>query len=171
MSLKTLKPGEGRYVVVGFVLSFFLHLVALVGIGIVGSWIEPRDGALLVLPFITFMGVTQWIYLGPAAWLLRWRGSTALATGVLIAGGFVTLANALYYVGFGLQSLQYNAEVRRIQQREREHPWDSFSVDGVVTLVDDKHFEFRREDDGTVLSLLTWEGLQYIFLRKDGGTR
>lgn len=169
MSLKTLKPGEGRRVVGGFILSFLLHPLALVAVGIIGSWIEPRDGALLVLPFLTFMGVTQWIYLGPATWWLRRRGSTAVAKGVVIAGVLVTLANALFYVGLGLRSVQYNAEVRRIEQEERDHPRDFISADGVVTLVDDKHFEFRREDDGTVVSLLTWEGLDYIFLKKDGG--
>ena len=169
IGLKTLKPGEGRLVVGGFVLSFLLHPLALVAVGIIGSRFDRDQGYLLVLPFMTFMGVTQWIYLGPAAWFLRRRGSTAIAKGVVIAGGLVTIANALFYVGLGLRSVQYDAEVRRIQQHEREHPRDSFSVDGVVTLVDDKHFEFRREDDGTVVSLLTWEGLDYIFLRKDGG--
>ena len=38
-----------------------------------------------------------------------------------------------------------------------------------LTVVDDKHFEFRRDDDGTVASLVTWEGLDYVFLKKDGG--
>ena len=34
--------------------------------------------------------------------------------------------------------------------------------------MDDAHFEFKR-DDGTVVSLRTFEGLDYIFLKKDGG--
>ena len=162
-------PGEGRGVARGFLLSFFLHPVALVVVGIVGSRIDPREGYLLVLPFLAFMGVTQWIYLGPFAWLLRRRGSTVMAKGVVIAGGVVTVANALFYGGVLLVGLQNAAEVQRIQRDEREHPTDYISADGVVTIVDDKHFEFRREDDGTVVSLVTWEGLEYIFLKKDGG--
>jgi hypothetical protein len=38
----------------------------------------------------------------------------------------------------------------------------------VVTVVDDTHFEFRR-DDGTVVSLLTWQGLDYVLLKSNGG--
>ncbi len=34
--------------------------------------------------------------------------------------------------------------------------------------MDDTHFEFRR-DDGTVVSLLTWQGLDYVLLKKNGG--
>ena len=170
MGLKALKPaaGEGRGVARGFLLSLLLHPVALVVIGIIGTWIDRREGALLVLPFLAFIGLTQWIYIGPAAWLLRRRGSTAIAKGVVIAGGLVTLASTLCYGGMGLLSLQNAAEVRRIQQEEREHPRDYISTDGVVTVVDDTHFEFRR-DDGTVVSLLTWQGLDYVFLKKNGG--
>jgi hypothetical protein len=103
------------------------------------------------------------------AWWLRRRGSSAAAKGVVIAGAVVTIANVLLFGGAGLVSLQQEAEVQRILREEREHPTDLISTDGVVTVVDDTHFEFRREDDGTVVSLLTWEGLDYVFLRKDGG--
>ena len=41
-------------------------------------------------------------------------------------------------------------------------------ADGIVTVVDASHFEFRQ-DDGTVVSLLTWPGLDYIFMTKGGG--
>jgi len=168
--LKALKPspGEGRGVFRGFLLSLVLHPVALVVIAIIGAAIEPREGALLVLPFIAFIGIAQWIYVGPAAWLLRRRGSTALAKGVVIGGSLMTLASAICYGGMGLLSLQNAAEVRRIQQEEREHPHDYISAVGIVTLVDDTHFEFRR-DDGTVVSLRTWEGLDYVFLKANGG--
>jgi hypothetical protein len=171
MGLKALKPapGEGRGVAKGVVLTLFVHVVAFVVIGIIGASIDPQEGALLVLPFIAFVGVTQWIYLGPVIWLLRRRGSTAVMKGVVIAGGLATLGTGLCYGGIGLYSLQQNAEVKRIQQYEREHPHDYISAKGVVTLVDDKHFEFKRDDDGTVVSLQTWDGLDYIFLKKDGG--
>ena len=170
MGLKALKPapGEGRGVARGFLLSLLLHPAALLVIGIIGSWMDRREGALLVLPFLALIGITQWLYIAPAAWLLRRRGSTAVAKGVVICGGLVTLASTLCYGGMGLLSLQNAAEVRRIRQDEREHPHDFTSTDGVVTVVDDTHFEFRR-DDGTVVSLLTWQGLDYIFLKKDGG--
>ncbi len=170
MGLKALKPaaGEGRGVAGGCLLSLLLHPVALVVIGIIGSAIDRREGALLVLPFLAFIGLTQWLYVGPAAWLLRWRGRMAIAKGVVIGGGLVTLASTLCYGGMGLLSLQNAAEVQRIQQAEREHPHDYVSTDGVVTAVDEAHFEFRR-DDGTMVSLLTWQGLDYIFLKKNGG--
>jgi len=169
--LKALKPapGEGRGVFRGVLLSLLLHPVAFIVIAIIGAAIEPREGALLVLPFLAFAGVTEWLYLGPAAWLFRRRGSHAVAKGILIGGAVVTLATGLCYGGIALFSLQQAAEVRRIQQDEREHPHDYISTDGIVTLVDDKHFEFRREDDGTVVSLQTWQGLDYVFLKKDGG--
>jgi hypothetical protein len=161
-------PGEGRGITRGFLLNLFLHVVAAVVIGIIGSRLEP-GGELLVLPFLAFLGVMQWIYIGPAAWLLRRRGSTATAKGVLIAGSLATAANVLFYGGVFLMSFVNVAEVHRIQQYEREHPTDYISANGVVTVVDDKHFEFRREDDGTVVSLQTWDGLEYVFLKKDFG--
>lgn len=169
MKLTALKPdpGEGRGVARGFLLALVLHPVAFVVIAIIGASIA-RDGALLVLPFLMFVGITQWIYIGPAAWLLRRRGSTAMAKGVAIAGALVTLASTLCYGGMGLLSLQNRAEVQRIQQADREHPRDYISTDGVVTAVDDKYFEFRRED-GTVVSLETWQGMDYIFLKANGG--
>jgi hypothetical protein len=171
MRLKTLKPapGEGRGVAGGCLLSLPLHLVALIAIGVIGTAIERQEGALLVLPFLAFIGLLQWIYIGPAAWLLRRRGSTAVAKGVVISGGLLMLASTLCYGGMGLVSLQNAAETRRIQQEERDHPHDYISAKGVVTVVDDTHFEFRREDDGTVVSLQTWQSLEYVFLKKDGG--
>jgi len=170
MRLNALKPapGEGRGVARGFLLSLLLHPAALIAIGIVGAAIDRHEGSLLVLPFIAFIGITQWLYIGPAAWLLRRRGSTAVAKGAVLAGCLVMLASTLCYGGMGLLSLQDAAEVRRIQQEEREHPRDYISTDGVVTVVDDTHFEFRR-DDGTLVSLLTWQGLDYVFLKRDGG--
>jgi hypothetical protein len=170
MGLTALKPaaGEGRGVAGGCLLSGLLHPVALVVIGIIGTAMDRREGSLLVLPFLAFIGLTQWLYIGPAAWLLRSRGRTAIAKGVVIGGGLVTLASTLCYGGMGLLSLQNAADVQRIQQSEREHPHDYISADGVVTAVDEAHFEFRR-DDGTVVSLLTWQGLDYIFLKKNGG--
>ena len=169
MGLKALKPaaGEGRGVAVGVLLSLLLHPVALIVIGIIGAGIDRSEGALLVLPFLAFIGLTQWIYLGPAAWLLR-RRWVAIAKGVVIGGGLVTLGSTLCYGGLAVVSLQNAAEVRRIQQDEREHPRDFISTDGQVTVVDDTHFEFRR-DDGTVVSLLTWQGLDYVVLKKNGG--
>jgi len=161
-------PGEGRGVFRGFLLSLVLHPLALLVVGIVGASFAPPEGALLVLPFLAFIGIAEWIYLGPVAWLLRRRGSTATAKGVVIGGSLVTLGSAICYGGIGLMSLQNAAEVRRIQQYEREHPHDYISARGVVTVVDDTHFEFQR-DDGTVVSLRTWDGLDYVFLKADGG--
>jgi hypothetical protein len=171
MALKALKPaaGEGRGVALGVLLSFSLHPVALVVIAIIGTSIDRQGGALLVLPFLALIGITQWIYLGPAAWLFRRRGATAAAKGVVIGGGLVMLASTLCYGGMGVLSLQNAAEVRRIQQDEREHPRESVSADGIVTVVDDTHFEFRREDNGAMVSLLTWQGLEYVLLKKNGG--
>jgi len=161
-------PGEGRGVFRGFLLSLVLHPLALLVVGIIGASFAPPEGALLVLPFLAFIGIAEWIYLGPVAWLLQRRGSTATAKGVVIGGSFVTLASAICYGGIGLFSLQNAAEVRRIQQYEREHPHDYISARGVVTVVDDTHLEFQR-DDGTVVSLRTWDGLDYVFLKADGG--
>jgi len=167
--LKRLKPapGEGRSVFRGVLLSLLLHPVAFIVIAIIGASIE-RGGEMLALPFLVLVGVTEWLYLAPAAWLFRRRGSPAVAKGIVIGGVVVTLASGLCYGGIGLLSLQNAAEVRRIQQDERDHPRDYISTDGVVTAVDDTHFEFRR-DDGTVVSLQTWQGLDYVFLKKDGG--
>lgn len=172
MGLKALKPapGEGRGVAKGVLLTFVVHVVAFIVIGIIGASIDPQEGALIVLPFIVFVGITQWIYLAPVAWFLKRRGSMAMMKGVIITGGLATLGTGLCYGGIGLYSLQQNAEVKRIQQYERDHPHDYISAKGVVTLVDDKHFEFKRDDDGTVVSLQTWDGLDYIFLKKDGGS-
>ena len=169
--LKTLKPapGERGGVTRGVVLSLVLHPIALITGAFIGQAMHPPDGALLVLPFLVLIGVTQWIYLGPVAWLLRRRGSTVMAKGVMVGGGLVTLASVLVYAATVLKSQQDEAYLQRIRQAEREHPTDYVRADGVVTVVDDKHFEFRRDDDGTVVSLLTREGLDYVFLKKDGG--
>jgi hypothetical protein len=169
--LNVLKPAprEGRGVALGVAFGLSLHPVAWVVIALVGTSIDRENGAMLLLPFLVYAGFTQWIYLGPVAWWLRRHGWSAAAKGVVIAGAVVTIANVLLFGGAGLVSLQQEAEVQRILREEREHPTDLISTDGVVTVVDDTHFEFRREDDGTVVSLLTWEGLDYVFLRKDGG--
>jgi hypothetical protein len=171
MKLKALKPapGEGRGVALGFLLSLVLHPVAMIAIAIIGSSINRQEGALLVLPFLALIGACQWIYLAPAAWWLRRRGSTGAAKGILISGALLTLASGLCYGGIAMFGLAQYAETKRIQQYERDHPTDYVHVNGVVTVVDDKHFEFTREDDGTVVSLVTYEGLDYIFLKKDGG--
>jgi hypothetical protein len=171
MRLRALKPvaGEGRGVALGFFLTLVLHFAAFMTIAIIGAAIEGRqDGALLVLPFLALIGLAQWTYLAPAAWLFWRRGWTGTSKGVVISGALMLLFNVLFYGGLGLRSLQYNAEVQRIQQDERDHPQDEISAEGVVTLVDDSHFEFRR-DDGTVVSLQTWDKLDYIVLKKDGG--
>ena len=171
MRLKALKPvaGEGRGVALGFLLSLVLHPVAMIAIAIIGASINRQEGALLVLPFLALIGAFQWLYLAPVAWWLRRRGSTGAAKGVLISGALLTLAAGLCYGGIAMFSLAQYSETKRIQQYDRDHPRDYFNVNGIVTVVDDKHFEFKREDDGSVVSLQTWEGLDYIFLKKDGG--
>ena len=169
MALKDLKPvsGETRGVILGVLLSLLLHLVAFIAIIAVGTAIDRNEGALLALPFLVSIGLSQWIYIGPFAWLLR-RRRTGMAKGLVISGGLLTFASTLCYGGMGLMSLQNASETRRIQQEERDHPHDYISAKGVVTSVDDSHFEFRR-DDGSVVSLRTFEGLDYVFLKRDGG--
>jgi hypothetical protein len=167
--LKDLKPasGETRGVILGVLLSLLLHLVAFIAIVAVGSAIDRNEGALFALSFLVSIGLSQWIYIGPFAWLLR-RRRTGIAKGLVISGGLVTFASTLCYGGMGLMSLQNASETRRIQQEERDHPRDYISAKGVVTSVDDSHFEFRH-DDGSVVSLRTFEGLDYVLLKKDGG--
>ena len=169
MRLKDLKPvsGETGGVVLGALLSVFLHLVAFIAIMAIGTAIDRNEGALLVLPFLVSIGLSQWVYIGPIAWLLR-RRRTGMAKGLVISGGLVTFGSTLCYGGMGLMSLQNASETRRIQQEERDHPHDYISAEGVLTAVDDSHFEFRR-DDGTLVSLRTFQGLDYVFLKKDGG--
>jgi len=169
VALKDLKPvsGETRGAMVGVLLSLLLHLVAFIAIIAVGTAIDRNEGALLALPFLASIGLSQWIYIGPFAWLLR-RRSAGMAKGLVISGGLLTFASTLCYGGMGLMSLQNASETRRIQQEERDHPHDYISAKGVVTSVDDSHFEFRR-DDGSVVSLRTFEGLDYVFLKRDGG--
>ncbi len=162
-------PGEAEGVARGAVLSLVLHPIALVAVAIAGAAIDARDGALIVLPFLAFIGLSEWVYLAPVAWLLRRRGKIVAAKGVVMAGMAIAVANVLFYGAVGLRSWQYQAESRRIQEYERAHPSDYISTNGIVTVVDDKHFEFTREDDGRVVSLLTWQGLDYVFLKKDGG--
>ena len=171
MALKDLKPapGEGGRVAGGFILSFLMHIPALIAVGVIGSFIDKNEGYLLFLPFIAVIGLAEWIYLWPSAWLLRRRGATAIAKGILIGGGVVTLGSTVCYGGMGLMTLQYASESARIQQNERDHPMDFVSADGVVTVVDDKHFEFKRDDTGEVVSLQTWAGLDYVFLKANGG--
>src|SRR5262249_104615 len=172
MGLRALKPapGEGRGVARGFFLTFFIHLAAFIVIGIIGTSIDRQEGGLLVLPFIAFVGITQWIYLGPIAWWLKRRGSIATMKGVLIAGGLATLGTGLCYGGIGLYSLQQAAETRRVLQYEREHPHHYISAKGViVNVVDDTHLDFKRDDTGDTVSLVTGQGTDYVFLKKDGG--
>jgi hypothetical protein len=86
MTLEALKPerGEGCGVIRGVLFSIVLHPIAWIVVGIIGTAIQRQEGSLLVLPFIALVGLTQWLYLGPAIWWLRRRGSTAAAKGVLI---------------------------------------------------------------------------------------
>ena len=168
--MNDVKPvsSEGPGVALGVILCLCLHLAALIVVAIIGTAIGGREGALLTLPFIAFVGLTQWIYLGPAAWLLRRRGARAVAMGVVITGGLVTLVNAIGYGGMKVMTLRDAAQVARINEYTRAHPSDFISATGVVTAVDDAHFEFRRPD-GTVVSLRTWKGLDHVFLKKNGG--
>ena len=171
MRLASLKParGEGLGIIGGLFLCFLLHVFAFIAVGMIGAWIDPRDGYLLVVPFLAVIGIAQWAYIGPAVWFLRTREWTASAKGLRIGGVLLTLVMAMAYGASGLMALRGAAETRRILQFEAEHPSDYISTDGVITLVDDKHFEFKREDDGSVVSLLTWEGMDYVFLKKNGG--
>jgi hypothetical protein len=171
MGLKDLKPapGEGSRAANGCVLAFLLHLPAMIAVVIIGDWLDRGEGTLFLIPFLALLGFTQWIYLGPTAWLLRRIRAVPAAKGVVIGGAIVTLANVLFYGGLWVVGLQQEAESQRILQYQREHPIEYLSADGVITLVDDTHFEFRRDDDGTVVSLLTWDGLDYIFLKNNGG--
>ena len=88
MAFRDLMPGpdEARGVAIGFILSFFLHPIALIAVALIGTAIEPASGGLIALPFLAFIGVTQWLYVLPVFWLLRRRGRRALAKGVLIGG-------------------------------------------------------------------------------------
>jgi len=167
--LEDLKPvsGETRGAVLGVLLSLLLHLVAFVAIIAVGTAIDRNEGALLALPFLVSIGLSQWIYIGPIAWLLR-RRQTGMAKGLVISGGLLTFASTLCYGGMGLMWLQNASETQRIEQEARDHPRDYISAQGVVTSVDDSHFEFRR-DDGSMVSLRTFEGLDYVFLKRAGG--
>jgi hypothetical protein len=170
MPLNALKPGpgEGGGVAGGCLFSLLLHPLAFIVVAIIGTAINQRDGPLmLALPFLMFVGLAQWIYVAPIAWFIR-RWSPAMAKGVVIGGGLLMLLNTLCYGGMAVLGLQNAAQTRQIQQEALAHPMDFISADGIVTVVDDKHFEFRRED-GTEVSLLTWEGLDYIFLKKNGG--
>ncbi len=171
MRLKDLKPatGEGGRVGLGFLLTFVLHFIAFVVVAMIGGAVDPHEGALTVLPFLALIGIAQWLYLGPVIWWLRRRGSIAVMKGVTIGGGLMMLGNGLCYGGMGLLSLRSAADTQRIQQYERDHPRDAISAKGVVTLVDTAHFEFRRDDDGSVISLQTWGGTDYALLKKDGG--
>lgn len=171
MGLKTLLParGEGRGVTRGVLLSLLLHPLALIAVGLIGSRIDRRDGYLLVLPFLAFLGIAQWIYIAPMAWWLRRRQAPTMAKGVVLGACAVTLLDVVVYGGIFMVSLANLAEVKRIEQYEREHPTDYFDRNGILTLVDDTHFEFKAEDDGSIVSLLTWPELQYVFLKKDFG--
>lgn len=138
MAFRDLMPGpdEARGVAIGFILSFFLHPIALIAVALIGTAIEPASGGLIALPFLAFIGVTQWLYVLPIFWLLRRRGRRALAKGVLIGGALVFLASSLCYGGLAFLSMQDVASVRRIQQNERDHPRGDAvrsSLDGTKT--------------------------------------
>ena len=146
MAFRDLMPGpdEARGVAIGFILSFFLHPIAVIAVALIGTAIEPASGGLIALPFLAFIGVTQWLYVLPVFWLLRRRGRRALAKGVLIGGALVFLASSLCYGGLAFLSMQEVATVRSVQQNERDHLREYASTDGIVMLGDDTHFDAVR---------------------------
>jgi hypothetical protein len=171
MGITALKPaaGDGPGIALGVFLSLVLHFVAFIAVAMIGDAMDPRQGAYFVLPFLVFIGIAQWPYLAPFAWLLWRRGWTGTAKGVIIAGVLLLIFNGLFYVGLQLRSVQSDAEAQRIQRYERAHPTDLISANGIVLVVDANHFEFKRDDDGSVVSLQTWNGLDYVLLKKNGG--
>lgn len=171
MRLASLKParGEGLGITGGLFLCLVLHVFAFIAVGIIGKWLDPREGELFVVPFLAVIGFAQWAYIGPAAWFLQKREWTASAKGLRIGGVALTVLMVLAYSASALIAMRGFSESRRIAQTEAEHPHDYISTDGVVTVVDDKHFEFKRDDNGEVVSLLTWQGLDYVFLKANGG--
>jgi hypothetical protein len=90
-------PGQGRGVARGVLLSLFLHPIAFVVIAVAGTATDLNRGALIVGYFVVYLGIAQWVYLLPAAWLFRRRGATGAAKGVLIGGGLTMLVNTLCY--------------------------------------------------------------------------
>jgi len=78
----------------GLGLAGVLHVVASVAVILVGQMTNP-EGALVVLFLWATLGLSQWIYLAPAALLARLVGWTGVMKGLLLAGAIVTLMSAM----------------------------------------------------------------------------
>ena len=98
----------------------------------VGSALLGRESPLVVLPFWLFLGVAQWIYIAPAALVLKRLGHRATARGVWLGAGLVVVLNVVYWAGLGVRTLLYQREVEAVKRFEEEHPIRHRDVAGTI---------------------------------------
>jgi hypothetical protein len=84
----------------GGLLVLPLHLLLIplsIACGVVaGSMSHPSSYASMewMLYPLVGIGVSQWLYLGPAIWFARRRGKSRTAAGLAIGGGITLLLNS-----------------------------------------------------------------------------
>lgn len=86
-------------VVIGVAITMVLHVVCLVPLAAalltIFSIVDLGEAAAFV-PVVLFgaIGISQAIYVGPAAWYAHRRGRVDVARGILLGAGMTVLLNA-----------------------------------------------------------------------------
>jgi hypothetical protein len=146
--LKSLEPASGEKgpAAGGCLATGCLHGLATgVVIGL-GSAFLGHEGQLIVLPFLLFLGLAQWVYLAPLAVLLKRLGRTGVAKGFWIGGLLVALLDGLYWGGLGMYMVLHGIQSREIQRFAREHPITQHDVSGTVLALDAEHIEVQTSE-------------------------
>jgi hypothetical protein len=153
----------------GLALTLGLHVAAgiavLIAAGIAGA-LQPRSETALaiVIIFLAGLGLWQWLYVAPVAWIARRAGFAGLAKGLWIGGALGTLLAALWYGGMILMGVASRLAPPRPAATADSR---SLHVQGLVESLDDTTLVVRTADG--VSTLRVGPSTDYILLKAPAG--
>jgi hypothetical protein len=155
-ALKSLVPAKGEALPYtgGCLATGCLHAIATVLVIGFGTAFGGREGNLIALPFLVFLGVFQWIYLAPVALLLRRLRFLAASKGVWFGGFLVLLLTGLYWGGLAAMSLVYHRQAEVARQFEREHPLVQREVTGTIVAADANRLDVQTAEGVVSIGLV-----------------
>lgn len=91
------KKYDGKQVWLGILYCLLLHVAAAALIYGIISVADAETVTILLLMALGFIGVTQVLYITPAAIIAKKKGRTGIMQGLLIGAGITFLLNAACY--------------------------------------------------------------------------
>jgi hypothetical protein len=170
-ALESVTPakGEAAPFTAGCLGTGCLHAIVTVAFIALGTRYLGREGGLLVLPFWSFLGILQWLYLAPLALLLRRLRLIPASKGVWFAGSCGVLLTALYWSGLAAMSLAYQRQAEEVRREQREHPIAHREVTGTIVAADAKRLDVQTAEG--VVSLALVSTTHYIRTDRRQGNR